>query len=83
MDAAGVGALIGIGTLAAVFLCIKLHDIWEQRKQQPSQSTPLLLRIPPQTQPFQMQPNIQIFRQHSKMNMILPKEESKKSTLMR
>lgn len=72
MDAAGVGALIGIGALAALFLCMKLHDLWIERKQQPSHSTPLLLRIPPQVP--ESQPNIQIFRQHSKMNMILPKE---------
>lgn len=67
MDAAGVGALIGIGGLISIFLCIRINDIWEKRKHKVvTQSTPLLVPIPPGTR-------VQLVRQHSKVSMILPK----------
>jgi hypothetical protein len=61
MDAAATGALIGIGGLIGIFICIKIDDILSKRRAKvPSDSTPLLVRTP-------------LVRQHSKMNMILPK----------
>jgi hypothetical protein len=64
MDAGIIGGIIGVGMLAALGLCIKLRDIyerWMKSRETPngtlSQTSPLLV----------------LQRQHSKINMVLPK----------
>lgn len=60
MDPGSVGALIGIGVMISVVLWFRVSEMYEKRKTL-SKKTPLLKKP------------IVIVRQHSKMNMILPK----------
>lgn len=58
MDAAGVGALIGISIMVGIGICFKVNDFYQEKKklkQALSSKTPLLVR------------------RHSKMNTLLPK----------
>ena len=57
MDPAGVGIVIGVGILVAFGIGMKVYDIYTQQ-QQTRASTPLLSTV---------------VRQHSKMNMLIPK----------
>jgi hypothetical protein len=66
MDPGGIGALIGVGSLFGVFLCMKLYDFYSKRPRRPSLKTPLI--VVKNSKP------IMIVRQHSKMNLILPKK---------
>jgi hypothetical protein len=61
MDAGLIGGLIGLGIMVAGVICMKLENLWSQRRRITIQKalpkkTPLL-----------------IVRRHSKMNMLLPK----------
>ena len=66
MDSAGTGALIGVSFMVGIGICIKLYDAWKQREEsrQPTVETPLM--------PMN-ETTFRIVRQHSKINMILPK----------
>lgn len=63
MDPAGIGAMIGVGVLVATGIGFKLYDSWKQ-KTQTNHLIPLLSRN---------ETTLRIVRQHSKMNMIIPK----------
>ncbi len=57
MDAGAVGAVIGIGAMIAIGICIRVYDYYHERKRPivATKGTPLLVR------------------RHSKMNTLLPK----------
>ncbi len=59
MDAGAVGAVIGIGAMIAIGICIRVYDYYHERKKTvqvlTTSGTPLLVR------------------RHSKMNTLLPK----------
>lgn len=57
MDPAGVGIIIGVSLLVAFGIGMKVYDIYKQQ-QETRASTPLLSTV---------------VRQHSKMNMLIPK----------
>ncbi len=65
MDPGGVGALIGVGGLFSIFLCMKLYDFYSKRPRRPTLKTPLIVVKKPKP--------LLIVRHHSKMNLILPK----------
>ena len=68
MDAGGTGALIGGSVIVGIGICTKIYDLWKQRHQaksrKPTIETPLIPMI---------ESPLRIVRQHSKINMILPK----------
>jgi hypothetical protein len=63
MDPAGAGALIGVACLMAFGLGMKIYDIWKE-KEKKKEKNPLLSNN---------EITLRIVRQHSKMNMIVPK----------
>lgn len=65
MDAGATGALIGLSFMVAFGICVKVYDIWSKRQaRQPTVETPLMAMN---------ETSFRIVRQHSKINMILPK----------
>ena len=73
MDAGALGAVIGIGVMVGVCVCIKIHDIMTKKKKEPTVKTPLLA----------VQPPVVVFKpkKHWKVNDLLPK--SKKTILLK
>ena len=65
MDPGGIGALIGLSVLFGFGISRKLCDLWKQRREAKS-------RQPTVESPMN-ETTFRIVRQHSKINMVLPK----------
>lgn len=66
MDAAGIGALIGISIMICLGATIKLSDTCKQKQSRLASTTPNSVRNLSPHPPL-------LVRRQSKMNMILPK----------
>ena len=66
MDAAGIGALIGISIMICLGASIKLSDTCKRQQSRPVSTKPISIH--------NLSPKIPLLvRRQSKMNMILPK----------